>query len=1040
MRRNFFLSNSFWLVLALSLVSTANAKDVRPEWEASLLDDATLHDVAFVGQSGWAVGEHGVIRRTTDGGQTWSLEQAPRSASLRSACFLTNRIGWIAGGYIEPFTQAERGMLFVTENGGESWTELSTGTLPYLHTVKFFSLEEGIAVGKKLGPYGSGLMVTQDGGKTWSDAPAVPELESEWRTGDFISPSRGVFAGRRGSLILWGGNEVGENQQLTIGRATIRDIHLDADGTGWLAGEQALLLRTTNAGVGWGTPPKRLPSELRDVVDFLAVTQRGERVWVAGKPGTIIWHSPDAGRSWQRQFTGESTPLRAIRFRDDQHGVAIGDMGLILTTDNGGATWKNARQDQRRRAGMMLISARAEQLSYPLLSWYAGENGYRTVALLPAEQETDEDTLSADLQLSAAVTAAGGNAAFVGTRLPIGLPDLASNREELIAEWNNRTDGRLSEVLLGGLVAEIRQWRPEVIVLAHAAANDQTTELLNQAVLEAVHQAGDATRHLELVQVLGLRPWRVPRVVTLESSAGPTGSFFSPRRPLVRMGMTLEEASLHTQTRVVSQDVVVSGYGVLKLQEADATLQMTEMFQQLDLAAGGDARRDLISMTPDMLTALERDRNRPEQVKSMATSARQKYGSAQAVLAMLGSQLSDVNDDDAAKLLLDLGEEALTVGDWMAAEGLLIHLVNRYQKTIAGQAGAKRLIQIWASEEISWQRSRGIGSREMNVLVNQDAAQQLLDSPLQKDFSSRIYEPPEDGEAVPRSPIIQTSAKFREREWDWLGGIRATWLGQAGTLGVLMSKENPALFRDETVQRSLAVVNRQPKLSADLDVMYQRVHGLQKGVPTNWFFPPREPSVKKTLAAHKLETRPELDAQLTDACWSVSEPQVLEHPSGRLFANGASIVMMAYDDEYLYLAASVVKHPDLVYKGPQPAGRRHDENLTGHDRVTFAIDIDRDYELFYELTIDERGLTSETLGGAAVWNPDMFIAAKQDAEHWRVEAAIPLRELASPTNRQGDSWGFALRRTLPSVGWESWQGTATTDRPSVGEFGRLQLR
>ena len=37
-------------------------------------DDASLHDVQFVGDRiGWAVGDHGVIWRTTDGGRNWDL-------------------------------------------------------------------------------------------------------------------------------------------------------------------------------------------------------------------------------------------------------------------------------------------------------------------------------------------------------------------------------------------------------------------------------------------------------------------------------------------------------------------------------------------------------------------------------------------------------------------------------------------------------------------------------------------------------------------------------------------------------------------------------------------------------------------------------------------------------------------------------------------------------------------------------------------------------------------------------------------------------
>jgi hypothetical protein len=618
---------------------------------------------------------------------------------------------------------------------------------------------------------------------------------------------------------------------------------------------------------------------------------------------------------------------------------------------------------------------------------------------------------------------------------------LTTDREKLIAEWNSRTDGRLTEILLGGLVAEIRQWRPEVIALSHAAKHDQTTVLLNQAVLEAVRQAADPTRHLDLVQRLGLRPWKVNRIVTLEPSAGVTGSFFSPRRPLVRMGLTLEEATIQSQTQVVSVEEADSGYGVLKTAESAESLQMTELFRGLNVPAGGNARRRPIAITPDMVESLDRDPHRPEQVKSMASSARQKHGSAQPVIAILSHQLDRMDDEDAAQLLLEMADESISVGDWWAAEGLLIEQVNRYERTTAGQAGAKRLIQMWSSDEISWQRSRGNRSQELNATVNTSAAERLFNNPLKLKFSSRIYEQQdEEPESEPVSPIIQTSANLGQRDVDWRGGIRQTWLQQAGTLGVLLSQRNPALFRDETIQRSLAVVNRQPKLAADLDVLYQRVHNLPRGVPTNWFLPPREPAIKNTLAAHRLSSRPQLDGELTDGCWEDADPQVLEHSSGRQFANGSSLVMVAYDKEYVYLAASVVKHPDVTYNGPQPAGRTHDENLTGHDRLTFAIDIDRDYDLFYQLTIDERGRTFEALGGEPVWNPHMFIATEHDREHWRLEAAIPLRELAPPELSQGNSWGLAMRRTIPAVGWESWQGTATTGKPGVEEFGRLQLR
>jgi hypothetical protein len=225
-----------------------------------------------------------------------------------------------------------------------------------------------------------------------------------------------------------------------------------------------------------------------------------------------------------------------------------------------------------------------------------------------------------------------------------------------------------------------------------------------------------------------------------------------------------------------------------------------------------------------------------------------------------------------------------------------------------------------------------------------------------------------------------------------------------------------------------------------MDELFQKAHQLPRGVPTNWYTPPREPTVKKSLSAAMTPSRPHLDGVFDDECWKAAEAEVLEHGNGRIYAEGASFIKITYDKEYLFLAASLVQHPEVTLQGTQLAGRHYDANLTGHDRVTFAFDIDRESEFYYELTIDERGWTSESLGGLPVWNPKMFIATHHERGHWRIEAAIPLKELAPPAKVSGHTWGLAVRRTLPMTGWESWQAGVTSDHPIVDEFGRLLFK
>ena len=99
-------------VMAVGLSSRADSAEVSHPWH----DDAALHAVQFVGsRTGWAVGDHGVVWRTEDSGQTWSLQKTPTDASLHGVCFLTNQIGWVVGSGTQPFTGLGYGVILKTD-------------------------------------------------------------------------------------------------------------------------------------------------------------------------------------------------------------------------------------------------------------------------------------------------------------------------------------------------------------------------------------------------------------------------------------------------------------------------------------------------------------------------------------------------------------------------------------------------------------------------------------------------------------------------------------------------------------------------------------------------------------------------------------------------------------------------------------------------------------------------------------------------------------------------------------------------------------
>ncbi|SEG34963.1 WD40/YVTN/BNR-like repeat-containing protein, partial [Thauera chlorobenzoica] len=90
----------------------------------------------------------------------------------------------------------------------------------------------------------------------------------------------------------------------------------------------------------------------------LAVTRAGERLVSVGARGTVLL-SDDGGASWrQARAVPASVALTDVCFVDDQRGWAVGHSGIVLHSRDGGETW--VRQlDGRQGAQAALEEARA---------------------------------------------------------------------------------------------------------------------------------------------------------------------------------------------------------------------------------------------------------------------------------------------------------------------------------------------------------------------------------------------------------------------------------------------------------------------------------------------------------------------------------------------------------------------------------------------------------------------------------------------------------------------------------------------------------
>ena len=169
----------------------------RPAMEAPKAAQARILDITHAGSQLVAVGEEGVILRSSDGKQ-WTQSPSPINNMLTRVRFFDDKHGWVLG---------YSGSIMQTDDGGATWKlRHFDPTQHAIYDILFLDAQNGIAVGG----YGN-VLETHDGGQSW--AAAAPELA---------------------------------DQRLHLNAI----VHL-SDGSLLVAGEQGLLARSTDQGATW---------------------------------------------------------------------------------------------------------------------------------------------------------------------------------------------------------------------------------------------------------------------------------------------------------------------------------------------------------------------------------------------------------------------------------------------------------------------------------------------------------------------------------------------------------------------------------------------------------------------------------------------------------------------------------------------------------------------------------------------------------------------------------------------------------------------
>ena len=1013
----------------------AGPAEQPPAYLREMQEDAELSDVAFAdAEHGWAVGDRGVIYATADGGKHWRVQPAGVACRLASVQFVDADNGWVSGGVYYPYTHTSRGVLLRTRDGGRSWAQDKGLMLPALKCVKFFNHKLGWAFGESSALFPSGVFATDNGGRTWSAVEG--RAGSGWQAADFLDAHAGAVAGRDGSLAVIRRRGLQPARTPSFGPRGLNRMKLSGETGGWLVGDGGLVLTTSDAGISWQLPAGDPSVLLGNDFDWYALEVRGSRVWVAGSPGTKVLVSDDGGKSWQAFDTRQNLPLYGLAFADNLHGWAVGALGTILATSDGGRTWQRQRSGGTR-AALLALYSRANDVPLELLARLSGNDGYLgAVEILTRREHAVADRFpeSAPDRAHAALVDAGASAAHSAWNFDLPPANEARTAEQIVEAWNRLNDGDGIERIEAFLVQHIRCWRPE-IVLTHAASlhgERPQAHIMNQLVLQAVEQAADPTCFPEQLGQMGLEAWRVRKLF----GSLPDGQLGDVNLSTVqlahRLGASLADHVTGPRGLLV-EDYALPPANVGFRLYVDTLPQHVgehDFFSGIALHPGGDARRMFGEFSTQGLDAMRRMAQKQRNVQAIITRAEHGELDAARYAAQINDLTAGLDSAMAGNVIYQLGQHYRQNGKWPLAAETFAMLAERHPDHPLSEAALVWLVQYWSSSEAAWrerriaqangQRNAAEVAGQMTVFQPATALGQVLPA---KNEVARGNAPEIHGRTMAFDNTLETDRP-----------------GRAMALGKLLDQRSPATFAEPMVRFALAAAHRKQGLTKQAERYYLEVTRLRDhdawwtcGAGERWLAEPNDLPPKSILRAAS-GPKPRLDGRLDDAIWQRAHHAELKGAA----VDGAECpaqAMLAYDNEFLYLAVECHRPPNAAAESGD-APRPRDPDLSQHDRVDFYIDLDRDWATWFRLTVDHRGWTGEACWDDTAWDPQWFVATGTGDGTWTAEAAIPLAELTGENPRPRYVWALGIERTIPRVGSQSWTTPAATSlRPEA--FGYL---
>jgi len=261
---------------------------------------------------GYAVGNNGVVLKTTNGGQYWDIKSFPASTSNLSVYFQNAMTGFVGN---------QDANVYKTVDGGNSWEVNGSASTYAITSISMPSVSAGYC-----GDHYSNLQKSTDNGQTWLTLTTTPGYDAKIF---FMNENRGWLVDNYG--YVYSTANAGLNwSNVRISTDTISSVYFITSSIGYVAGDSGRVFKTVNGGTNWTLLNTGTTVKLNSIY-----VQNLNEIYACGNAGTILY-SGNGGTSWTVETHGTNN-LKDMNFIPATvFGNTVGDLGTVYRTNTAG--------------------------------------------------------------------------------------------------------------------------------------------------------------------------------------------------------------------------------------------------------------------------------------------------------------------------------------------------------------------------------------------------------------------------------------------------------------------------------------------------------------------------------------------------------------------------------------------------------------------------------------------------------------------------------------------------------------------------------